>query len=182
MTEMQKQIEEMERDREEKNKRQDQRDRDLIRETKEMMEGGLRDRSELDFGTFSEDRLNVEEPARPSGLINDVDKLLEKLDLVSSRVPLSMSKKAKKRRRYYIRRREREGKPYIPASVRALGKETAKSLGHEKWEVRLPPSLEEQTVYPPDRTVERLQGFIISQGIKDKLHFFWDSFFKEKGY
>jgi len=163
-------IEEMERLREEKLLRDDERDRVLIREIEVMIEGGLRDRSELrDFSTYSPDRANIEETEKPINLLSDVDKLLDKLGLLSPRVPLSMSKKAIRRRKYYIRKREKEGKPYIPASTRALGKEAARNLGHKKWEVRLPPSLEEQTIHLPDRTIDKLRGSTVGFAMRTRI-------------
>lgn len=44
--------------------------------------------------------------------------------------------KAKRSKRYYIRKRVESGKPYIPARIRALGKRKARELGYVNWEER----------------------------------------------
>ncbi len=53
-------------------------------------------------------------------------------------------RKAKRSKRYYIRKRIEAGKPYIPARVRALGKKRAKEMGYDVWERRNPEGLEEE--------------------------------------
>ncbi len=47
------------------------------------------------------------------------------------------SPKAKRSKRYYIRKRINSGKPYIPREIRALGKEKAREMGYSDWERRV---------------------------------------------
>ena len=43
------------------------------------------------------------------------------------------SKAAIRSNRYYMRKRRKLGKPYIPQTIRILGKEAAKKMGYDEW-------------------------------------------------
>ena len=67
---------------------------------------------------------------------NTVEQVLASQGLLSSQKTNKISSKAKRSKRYYIRKRMQEGKPYIPQRIRALGKQKAKELGYNDWERR----------------------------------------------
>lgn len=47
-----------------------------------------------------------------------------------------LSPAGRRSKRYYIRKRIEQGKPYIPQKVRILGKKIAREMGYKIWEVR----------------------------------------------
>ncbi len=84
----------------------------------------------------------------------DVDAILRAAGLTAEEQRSSRDiGKAKRSKRYYIRKRIEAGKPYIPARIRSLGKKRAKEMGYDVWERRNPEGLEEE-----EEAVRLLEG------------------------
>lgn len=89
-------------------------------------------------------------PIKSIPLVNrdSLDKILEEQGLLTKTrgngSNNQLSSKSKRSKRYYIRKRLNEGKPYIPARIRALGKKRARELGFIDWERRLAQGREEE--------------------------------------
>ncbi len=88
---------------------------------------------------------------RGSGKTTLINKILAEQGLLlqtHKKASAEMTGNAKRAKRYYIRKRIERGKPYIPAHIRAQGKEVARKLGYSKWEVRVqdPDAMPAQTI------------------------------------
>ncbi len=70
-------------------------------------------------------------------VFKNLDQILKEEGVSLRETTHPLSNKAKRSKRYYIRNRIEKGKPYIPARIRALGKERARSLGYKNWEDRV---------------------------------------------
>ncbi|KKM91516.1 hypothetical protein LCGC14_1227820, partial [marine sediment metagenome] len=89
-----------------------------------------------------EEALAVPTPLAPF-IPKNLDQIFREQGLLKQIENRELSGKAKRSKRYYIRQRIGQGKPYIPAKVRALGKKRAKELGYRDWERRASTSNEE---------------------------------------
>ncbi len=86
-----------------------------------------------------------------------------------------ISGNARRSKRYYIRKRIQEGKPYIPRYIRSQGKKVALSLGYKKWEVRVIP---EESLPEKEVDIKKLKVVFRIMN-KDKMASFFQK--KEKG-
>lgn len=107
----------------------------------------------------------------PSILNKNLDKILKEQGVAPVKQPGEPSNKAIRSKRYYIRKRFSQGKPYIPARIRALGKEKARELGYRTWEDRVI-RREEEEVAKHDRLIMKL-SIILGLVAKTRLrHYF----------
>lgn len=68
---------------------------------------------------------------------DNLDSILHAQELTAqTQSPSKNTRRSKRSKRYYVRKRIEEGKPYIPARIRAMGKKRAKELGYDVWEKR----------------------------------------------
>lgn len=93
---------------------------------------------------------SVDEAQERLRLIREEKELFEAASLDVPLVPVFKETKerspaAKRAQRYYERKRARQGKPYIPAAIRALGREEAERLGYSRWNCDVSPP----AVQPP---------------------------------
>lgn len=111
-------------------------------------------------------------PIQPPSILNkNLDKILREQGVAPSEQSKKPSNKAIRSKRYYIRKRFSQGKPYIPARVRALGKEKARELGYRTWEDRVI-KREEEEVARHDRLIMKL-SIILGLVAKTRLqHYF----------
>ncbi len=91
---------------------------------------------------------------------------------------INISKKARDSRRYYIRRRKREGKPYIPLNIRMLGKFEAKALGYTDWERRDPIKEEKNRIDSIRMKYENSLRVFMSLVVKTRIRFYLEKDFE----
>ncbi|KKN40831.1 hypothetical protein LCGC14_0729730 [marine sediment metagenome] len=106
-----------------------------------------------------EEALTVPTPLAPF-IPKHLDQIFREQGLLKQIENEELSGKAKRSKRYYIRQRIEQGKPYIPAKVRALGKKRAKELGYRDWERRASVKGEEEETAETIESVNKLSVIV----------------------
>ena len=110
-----------------------------------------------------------------SGIFKNLDQVLREEGVSPLEIKHPLSSKAKRSKRYYIRNRIEKGKPYIPARIRALGKERARALGYKNWEDRVLRNVDDE-ITKHNRMIHKL-SVILGLVAKTRL----GDYFKKRG-
>lgn len=104
---------------------------------------------------------SIDEAQERLRLIREEKQLLEAANLAVPLVPIfkeikPRSPAAVRAQKYYERKRARQGKPYIPAAIRALGREEAERLGFKRWNCDVQPPAVQPPVGKPSSWMDSL--------------------------
>lgn len=100
-------------------------------------------------------------------ILKSLNQTLRDEEVEQREVKQPLSKGAKRSKRYYIKKRFNQGKPYIPARIRALGRVKARSLGYKNWEDRVV-VLKEDEIAEYEKMIQKL-SVILGLVVKTRL-------------
>ncbi len=113
----------------------------ILEEKEKIIRDNLPEGMPIDSGRKARDIVISTQRKSENRKVEIINKILEEQGLLPKNYKKEtdgISGNARRSKRYYIRKRIQDGKPYIPLHIRAQGKEAAKRLGYKKWEVRIP--------------------------------------------